>query len=310
MWSGRENGTALAWFRIALASIVFVDQLTCWASGALDPLYVPVADGGLAPFRGNHMLLGLVEPTAALAWTIYAATLVFSAAVAVGLGGRIMAFLLLQSLVLFHGLPVDVGGGYDRLLTNGLFLLVLGDATRTWSLDCWLRTGAWTSEVPIRVLARYLGVFQLCLMYTVTGFAKRGASWSSPYDAVWYALQRESWSRWGGELPWLAGLFPLTQLGTVVAWWWEASFFVLGIWFGASFGWLGERARGWAHGLDLRWPYLGVGVVMHVVLAVFMNLGTFPTVTLAYYLLAGRGADPSPPVVSRQSDGSAPNRVR
>jgi hypothetical protein len=125
------------------------------------------------------------------------------------------------------------------------------------------------------------------VLYTSTGIAKGGAAWWYPYEAVYLALQRQSWSRWG-ELWWLGDLYPLTQVATVAAWWWEATFLVLGVWFIARAGWLGQAIRGAALRFDLRWPYLGAGVVMHVVLGAVMNLGTFSSVCLAYYLLALR----------------------
>lgn len=143
------------------------------------------------------------------------------------------------------------------------------------------------------MLARYLGVFQLVVMYVSTGLAKNGNGWWYPWDAVYLALQRWPYVRWG-ELPWLADVFPLTQVATVASWWWEVLFVVLGAWFLAHWGWLGTRLEVHASRFDLRWPFLGTGLVVHGVLALFLNLGTFTAVTLAFYLLcldppAGKG---------------------
>jgi len=284
-WTHREPATTLALFRIALGSIVLVDILTVIAAGAVDPLFTPVSEGGFAPAtRYWSPWVELFGHSTAMTWGVFGSIIALSSGVILGIGGRVTAFFLLQAVLTMHALPIDIGGGYDRLTTNGLWLLVLGETTATLSLDCWLRERRWTSARPVSAMARYLGLFQLVVVYVVTGFEKRGPGWSAPYDAVYQSLQRWAYVRFG-ELSWLGDLYPATQFGTVVAWWWEVSFFVLGLWFVAHFGWVGERARTLAHRFDLRWPYLGIGIFLHLSLAVLMNLGTFTAVTLAFYVL-------------------------
>jgi len=275
----------MAVFRILISSIVLFDQLSAFASGAVDPIYMPLDAGGLG--TGTRMLspwVYLFGHTPLLVWATWVGSVVFSALLLVGFGGRVTCFVLLQSLLTFHSFPVDVGGGYDRLLTAALFFLFLSDSTRTWSLDCRRRTGRWASDEPILALGRYLALFHMVVMYTHTGFAKDGRGWSRPYDAVYYALQRRRFARF--DDPDIFGsLYPLTQIGTVVSWWWEVLFALFGVWLIAVHGGLGRAALRWAERIDLRWLFLGIGVVFHVVLGWFMALGTFSAVALSYYVL-------------------------
>lgn len=304
-WSATEHGRALAWFRVALGALVFLDTASLLVAGVVDPLFLPLRDGGLATAdRVQNPWLWLFGHTTNGTWVLVAGILVLSASVAVGLGGRVTAFLLLQAVLVLHAIPDDIGGGYDRLLTNGLFVLVLGRATATASLDCRLRTGRWTSEAPVPAWPRYLGIFQLLLVYTATGLEKRGPGWSYPYDAVFYSLQSWNYLR-RGDLSWLPTVYRLTQLGTFVVWWWEVGASLLVPWWMAHLGWLGDRARRWADRLDLRWPFLSVGLVMHATLGVTLNVGLFSVLTPMFYLL---WLDPPAPRVGvRSLPGGAPS---
>jgi len=279
-----ESGVPMALFRIALGlTLVIWTGTLLWGADVLDPLYTPVAEGGFARAEQPHLLVQWMgghsrAGTLALAW---AGTL-GSVALAAGLGGRLTAFLLLQVLLALHSLPDDIGGGYDRLLANGLILLVLGNGTATHSLDCRLRTGGWTSDRLVYAFPRDLAVLQLVLLYTATGFAKQGIGWQSPFYALYRAMLKVPYVR--AEYDWVAHLGPLLSLSTVVALVWEKTFAVVGLWFGAKQGFFGERARRWAVRWDLRWIYLGLGVVMHVTLFATMDLGPFSAASVAFYV--------------------------
>jgi len=288
-WSGwvrvcgrRERGTSLALFRIAIGAILLVNCARLLTPGILHPLFTPVAEGGFSVAAEAHPLVGLLGGhTTALTFGLAWAAVALSAALLVGFGGRITALLLLQTLVALHSLPNDLGGGYDRLLSNGVFFLVLGDGAATLSVDCRRRTGGWKSDRLVAAWPRYLMVLQLVVMYVVTGLGKTGAGWHPPYDGLYHAMLLVAYARW--ELGWLGDVYPLLQALTVVTWWWEVTFAVLGVWFAARQGWLGGRLERIAGRWDLRWPYLGIGVGMHLTLLVFMNVGPFSAASLAFY---------------------------
>jgi len=281
--SAREDGTAFAIFRIALAAVILVDALGALQPGVLLPLFEPVSEGGLAVGKTVLPLWDLLGgPSTAgvvgLTWVAVAA----SAALLVGFGGRFTALVLLQVLLAVKGLPNDIGGGYDRLISNGLWLLVLGDGCATLSADCRRRTGAWTSERLVHAFPRHLAVFQLVMLYVSTGLWKQGDAWDTSYEAVYRTMLMTAYVR--GNWWWVGYFAPLLKVATVLSRWWEILFWIAGVWHMARQGWLGTRLGGWTK-WDLRWPFLGIGVVMHGVLIVFMNLGPFSLVTWCFYLL-------------------------
>ena len=285
LWSEREEGTPLAVVRICAA---LVTGWTCFSSWYWDAVsvYTMVSDGGLAPDGLGKIWLrtlgGATEQNVTLLlWTGMA----LSAALAVGVGGRVTALLLGQVMLTLFGLHPGTGGGHDRVITNILWVLVLGDGTRTWSVDCKLRTGRWEDRTPILAMPRRLLVWQLVLMYTLTGLQKQGAPWGATADwaAVYRTLLLPSWVRWDLREV-LAPFYRLTQLSTIIAWWWEALWFLLPLqaWMLRP-SWAGTRAARIAGLMDLRPLFIALGVITHVVLLVLCDLGPFSLITMTLY---------------------------
>ena len=278
-----EVGTTLAAVRIGLGVLIFIDIITLIASGIGFSLFSPLKDGGMAGNMARNPIVALMGgPSASLTAGLLWGGLVVSVALTVGIGGRVTSFLMLQILVLIQSFSPDICGGYDRLFTNALWLLVLGNSTATLSLDARIRTGQWTSDRLIFAWPRYLLVHQLVVMYVATGLVKTSSLWDPPFHALYYALHRMPYIRI--EAPWLSDILPLLQLGTVTTHWWETSFFLVGLWFMAVNGWLGSRLIPLAKKYDLRWPYLGTGVVMHLLVWATLDVGPFTWVTFVYYL--------------------------
>lgn len=287
LWTEEEGAQSLAAFRIAIGLIVVFDTLSMWAAGVIDPLYIPFSEGGLAPGdRFPSLMVQLVGHSTETTWALSYAMFGLGLLSVVGLGGRLTQFALLQVVLAWHAIPLDIGGGYDRLLTNALFLLCLGPCTATWSLDSRLRTGSFRSDQLIWALPRRLAIFQLVLVYTSTGWVKTGPGWHPTYEGVFRALQLQTWARFG-ELPWLGWLWVPLLVGTAVALWWERLFGLILVFYAARRGLMGAWAERMAR-FDARWIFLGIGVLVHGILAIFTNLGTFSSVTLAFYLAFAR----------------------
>ncbi|MCO4747808.1 MAG: hypothetical protein KC912_23635 [Proteobacteria bacterium] len=285
VWSAEESGRTLALFRIAVAMVVLLDALSLVAAGVIDPLYIPISEGGMAPAdRFPSLLLDVIGHTTTTTWALWSAMLGLSAASLVGLGGRLTHLALLQVVLAWHAIPLDIGGGYDRLLTNALFFLVLGNTTATLSVDCRLRHGSWTSDAQVYAFPRYLAVAQLAMLYTATGYAKGGAGWHPPFDGVFRSLQITTWARWE-HLAWLGWAQLPLRASTFIALWWERLFAFVLLWIAAQNGWFGDRLRARAERFDARIVFLGIGLITHGILGVFMNVGTFTTITLCFYVV-------------------------
>ncbi len=277
-----ERGTSQAIFRVFVGSVLFADAAHVLFVGALDPLFRPVADGGFAPATRPHELFALfggpsVEVVTGLVWL----SLILAGMLAVGLAGRVPAFALLQIRMALLTLPIDIHGGYDRLLHNALWLLVLANSTATLSAWCRLRTGRWTSDRLVFAFPRHFAILQLVVLYTFTGLIKVGPGWDAPHEAVYRLMHVTAYSRW--DLTWTAFLYPVLQVATVVTHYWEVTFGVVGVAYAAQQGWLGDRLRALALRFDLRLLYATFGIAFHLGLFVLVDVGPFSLATLGFY---------------------------
>jgi hypothetical protein len=274
----REDATPLALARIVAAGTVFLHLVTMWISGAASGVWVAVGFGGiresdldwLAPFGGAtalniHLALGLG---------------IFGAAL-MGLGvlSRITTVLTWLCFRTLTGLNSHAGGSSDDLLVNVLFLLMLSGCGGALSFDNRKRPPA---EVP--VWPRYVLIGQLVLIYWMTGLQKVSAAWlpGGPLDALWYIFQQPSWQR--GPMLWLAPVYPLTRIGTLIAWSFEQSapLLLLAFWYRYTRERKG-RVRALFNQIDFRTLYLAVGVALHLGIWATLEVGPFFGGILALY---------------------------
>jgi hypothetical protein len=281
----REPATSLALFRIACGLCVLGSIGSVAAHGLVPVLWLGPADGGYTTPMGGWLfrLLGGVSP--ATVWFVVALTLLAGLATAAGLGGRLAPFVALQGHLSLTGLNPDAVGGYDWLLTNALWLLVLSCSTATLSLDCRLRTGMWRSDEPVPAWPRYLAIYQIVLVYWSTGLHKLSAAWTpfGGFSALYYILQEPNWQRW--DMHRLAWVYPLTQVATAVSWLWEvtAPLLLLALWYRRTAERPG-RLRAFCNRIPLRRAWIAIGLCVHLGILVFMNVGPFSWVALSYYV--------------------------
>ncbi len=265
-----EPGTGLALFRVALGLCVVGIVLEAWTSGVAEVIWVDVAQGGYRHLTPTWLFALFGGATRAVLRGVLMVALAAGVGLVLGLGGRLAALLALVPMVHLTRLNPEASGAYDLLLTNGLWLLVLADASRTWSLDAKLRTGAWVDPTPVPAWPRGLALFQLIgLTYFMSGVQKVSTHWplGGGLSGLYFTLQQPTWQRF--DMGWLAQLYPLTQVGTLVSWLFEvlAPLWLVAIW------------RRWR----VRHLFTFVGVTMHVLILVLMDVGPFSFVSLAYY---------------------------
>ncbi len=283
--SREEPATPFALARIALGLTTTWMLVDVVSRGLVDVLWVSAASGGYRDLgSGNWLVSALGGPTLPVMHGLTALAIGFSVALTVGFGGRITALGALLTVSSVTDVNSFAGGSYDELLENALWLLVLGPSTATLSIDCRLRTGAWTDSTPRWAGVRYLMLFQLVLMYWTTGLQKVSYHWmpGGPFDALYFIFQQPTWQRF--DLRWMAWLYPLTQLGTATAWFWEVSspLWLLATWYRLTRTRPGYF-RAWSNSVDLRAIYATIGAIFHGALFVFMNVGPFSPISLAYY---------------------------
>ena len=279
----REGGATLAAVRLGAGLSVLSTLLPIAVTDMVPLLWLDVSDGGyrsVGDLPWRVALLGGQTPT--VVWGLVVAGLLAGVSLALGLRSRLAALVAGQAIIAVTWLNGHAGGSHDALITNLLWLMVLGDTGATLSIDCRLRTGRWTSDRQVAAWPRWLLVLQLVLMYASTGSQKLSAHWvpGGNLSALYYILQQPTWQR--VDMRWLAPWFPLTQAMTAASWLWEVTSPLLLVWFWARRSPNGPLRRLL---LRLRWRTLfatmGIGVHLGILLA--MEVGPFTWISLSFY---------------------------
>jgi hypothetical protein len=275
-WStAEETAIPMAVARIVVCATVACHFTNHLLHGSAVFAWVHKSLGGAAPTHGVLKYVGGATETNVTIITL--ALIVAAACGALGLFTRpavLIAWLLLRAV---SELNPHARGGYDPLMANTLFIVLLSGAPRALALDRVLFARARALPQTSLRCFRYALVLQLAVMYGTTALYKLGSGWIPGGDAsaLWYILQNPVWARFPDLVsPWM--IVPL-QIATMVTWLFE----VLGLPFLVVFV-LDEmrttRARRW-----FRWGFLAVGLALHVGIELGMEVGAFSPATLALY---------------------------
>lgn len=282
----REPGDALAILRIGVGLVVAGSLIWLAAVGLVDVIWLDRTHGGYRTLeRVPHLVRWLGGPTPAVIWGIVVAGIAGGLLVAVGLGGRLSAFVALQAMIALHRLNDEVSGSADVVMTNALWILVLARSTETLSLDCWLKRRRFRSDEEVPAFPRYLVLLQLALIYGSTGLAKLSVHWLplGGYSAIYYIMQQPAWQRF--DMTWVSHAYPVTQLATAVTWLFEiTSPLLLVVYYCRRTADRGGRLRRWLNRFDLRIPYALTGLSLHVFIFATMVVGPFSHIMLALYV--------------------------
>jgi hypothetical protein len=286
----QEDGLSFALFRVLIGLCLIATVGTVIVHGLVPIIWIDRDYGGYRTLGDRSWLITLLGgPRPEAVWGVIAVALLSGLALTVGLGGRFTALVASQSWLALSVLNGHCGGSYDELLSNALWLLVLGPCAHTLSLDARIRTGRWLRTEPIGSWARYLVVFQLVVVYCSTGSQKLSAYWTpvGGFSALYYILQQPSWQR--TDMSFLAHVYPLTQLATAATWLWELTspLLLVSMWLRADPE-RGGRVRRFLARFDYRIPFCVVGLAMHMGIEVVMNVGPFSFIALSYYVAIWR----------------------
>jgi hypothetical protein len=272
----REPVVGLAVFRVLLGLVLGKVLVTIAWLGVDDALFRAPADGGMTALRESWRFAWLGGPTPAAVDAVLAGGIGACALLVLGVVPNLAAVVAAQAFLALVALHPDAGGGHDKLITNGLWLLALSPCGASLSLPAWWRGRVW-DPTPRAAWPRALLILQLSLVYTFAGIAKASPEWWpwGRWDAVYRSLLQPQWNEL--DTTWVAHVYPLTQAATVLTIAFESLFFLVPAWLLARRRWpaLGR----W----DPRWFFLGLGVVMHGTLEMFMDLGPFAVASVAYY---------------------------
>jgi hypothetical protein len=282
----RESGTSLALFRIACGLTVVCTIGMVVVHGLAPVIWLDAADGGYATLDGPpwlFRLMGGVNPFTL--WLMIGVCIGFGLALMAGWGGRLTAFVVLQSFLAISNINSHIGGCDDQLIGNALWLLVLSRSTTTLSLDCRWRSGSWSSAELIPAWPRYLAIFQIVLVYFTTGLQKVSITWTPAggYSSLYYLLQEPGFQRW--DMSWLAWVYPLTQIATAVTWFWEVSspLLLLALWYRRTRARPGRR-RAFFNRIHFRELFVAIGLAVHLGVWILIDLGPFTWITLSFYI--------------------------
>ena len=293
LFSTQEEGTSLALFRIGLGLTTLYALLSIAFAGLLGPLWTHVDHGGMSAVTGNWLvqLLGGATPGVVwgLWWTALAATLAFTLGVGGPIVGRLICLLVLQSYNALVTINPYTMGGYDMLMTNGMWILFLAEPTATLSVHARMRHGSFFSRTLVSAWPRYVLIAQLLMLYSLTGLQKTGVVWSpgGGYSALYWVTQDQTWMRFDGELA--AWMTLVLQVVTAITWHWEQFSILLLLWF--YYRYTSERPgafRAWILKYDWRTLWAKVGIPLHVAILVLLNVGAFSLVVLSFYVLFWR----------------------
>lgn len=281
----REGGEAMAALRLSIGAAALYATLHNYSVAHL--VWVDADHGGyrnLPPTTGMVEWLGGATPEVVSG--LLAVTLVCGLLLFFGVVPRAAALVYLQTHMALSDLNGHAGGSYDELLSNCMWLMVFARSHATWSLTCRLRTGRWSAPgAQVMSWPRYLMVLQLVLVYASTGFQKVSSHWLPGGDlgALYYILQQPSWSRWP-DMTWLAWVYPVTQVMTLVVWLFEVSapLLLLALWARSSRESAGPLRR-WMNRIRYRDLFGLFGVGMHIGIHTLMSVGPFSIISLAMY---------------------------
>ncbi len=216
-------------------------------------------------------LIWLQPPSDTAVVLVYSALLVALLALAIGFGGRVTAMIvLLLHLSLFQR-NSSITYGADTYACFWLLFLAMAKNNAHLNLVNWLRRGRprWSTEVekvadPFSSMALRFVQIQLCVSYAYTGMEKlRGPMWWDG-SAIWGVLGNAQISQY--DLSFMYH-FPLLVAFLTFATLIFEIYFPIAVWV-----------------RSLRVPWLLMGVVLHLGIALVMGLHFFAFLMLAAYV--------------------------
>ncbi len=282
-WDRREPAHAVAIVRIVFGLAIAAHMGRMWSTGAWRWVWQGPADGGVVKLLRTP-IDWIGGPTPENVEAVLALGIASGLCFALGLFTPLANLALAFCWAALTGLGPGAGGSYDFLGGAVLWVLLFSGCGGAWSVDAAIRARLGRPPATAHAAARWLLCWQIVVMYDSTAWHKLSSGWVpwGSLDVLWYVLQQPTWHRF--EMGWIAPFYPLTQLGTLTTWCFEHSspLLLLAAWFRhtrARGGWL----RAQFNRVDFRLPYLAFGVLLHTLIELTLEVGSFSLFTLGLY---------------------------
>ncbi|MEC7242286.1 MAG: HTTM domain-containing protein [Myxococcota bacterium] len=288
LWDHKEHPRVLGTIRILLGLVLLYDFLYIWHLGLVEPLFAPHEIGGISNVMErpkSPLIYEWFPESTATAWglqlAICTSALLFTVGLFTRLSGAILLLCLAQSAQI-----VPLGDrGIDLMVRNVLFLLLFSQCGAWASLDARRKTGRFSGDgSAVSAWPRHLLIVQLVVMYFTAGVQKVGMDWMpmGGFAALFVVLQDPAVAR--ADFSWLSSVYPITQLAsaTTMLFEWLAPFVLLTYHFRNTPG-KTSRLRTFYRRFNPHYYWIGIGVLLHLGIALTLALGIFPYAMLALY---------------------------
>lgn len=289
LWNHEESPIHMAIVRVLVSALILWDLLEAAYLGLVQVLWSPPEVGGLPAQLLQRPVVPevyrLFPPETSTATGLYLATcfalLFFGLGIFTRVSGLVALLLYAQ---LAQILPLG-DRGIDLMLRDILCILIFSESGRALSMDTWRRTGRWLGDgAAVPAWPRHLMVLQLVVMYFMAGVQKTAITWTplGHYNALYIVLQDPHIARF--DFSWLERYWPLASLATMTThiFEWTAPSVLLALHFRDTRDRPG-RLRAFFNRYHVMHLWIFVGVLLHLGIAVTMNIGIFPWAMLALY---------------------------
>lgn len=289
LWNREESPIHLALIRVLVSLLLLWDLLEAAWLGVVRVLWSPPEAGGLPAELLQRKVVPevyrLFPPDASTATWLHVSACVAFALFGLGVWTRISGVVaLLLYAQLAQILPLG-DRGIDLMLRDILCILIFSESGRALSVDAWRETGRWMGDgAPSPAWPRHLMILQLVVMYFMAGVQKTAITWTplGQYQALYIVLQDPHIARF--DFSWLDRFWPLASLATMAThvFEWTAPSVLLALHYRDTRDRPG-RLRAFFNRYRVMHLWICVGVLLHIGIALTMNIGIFPWAMLALY---------------------------
>jgi uncharacterized membrane protein YphA (DoxX/SURF4 family) len=284
LWDEREAPTSLWLCRVLVSLVVLADLLNAELADARQASFAPPPDG-LGFAAAQQWAAAWFGATSATADGLYWAAVIAAVCFLFGVATRVSGLALALTLAELGNFAPEGDRGVDTLLRIAILVLICSASHARSSFDASLmaRLGKARPRL-VPAWPRRLLTLQLVWLYFSAAHNRGDSAWwpTGGLTALATLLADPHYARFPPA--WLGHVYPLTQVATALTMSFElgSPLLLLLTWLdrtpgrGGRWGELVRRYR-------VRWLWLGLGVTLHLGIALTMRLGIFSFGVLALY---------------------------